>query len=404
MKGRITFTKYRDETVVLDGNGIGLNYTDSLVSIGTTSLRVDFITLSGITIQNSTATAINVRGNYNQLEKLKIVNSHARAVDFEGSTYSSLANSDVTNNVRCNENGKRRCNNRPTWPVTIGISKSKYIKIASNKIYRNWGEGVSSWRGSFQSKIVGNTIFDNWSVNVYLDHADSTVVETNFIYETESSYIDQNSPQRQLLANGIAIADEVYAGYGCDANNNSIRNNIVINARRGISFYNYQTACGSGLKNTLVENNTIVNSWEPAVRINAGTHRATVFRNNIFFARSAVAILYFESPGDIRFTNNLFFSPSSLAGQFTWNGVAYSNLTSWQANSPTYLTGNLWVNPLFASQNSYLPTGYRILLNSRAIDAGVTGTTVDFWGARRPIDGNGDGIAKSDIGAHEYKP
>ena len=72
MKGRITFTKYRDETVVLDGNGIGLNYTDSLVSIGTTSLRVDFITLSGITIQNSTATAINVRGNYNQLENCEL--------------------------------------------------------------------------------------------------------------------------------------------------------------------------------------------------------------------------------------------------------------------------------------------------------------------------------------------
>ena len=404
VKGRITFKNYPDETVVIDGVGISLNYFDSLVSIGTTSLRVDFITLSGITIQNSTATAINVRGNYNQLEKLKVVNSHARAVDFEGSTYSSLANSEVTNNVRCNENGKSGCNNSLTWPVTTGISKSRYIKIASNKIYRNWGEGISSWRGSYQNKISGNTIFDNWSVNVYLDHADSTAVEGNFIYETESSYIDQTSPQRQLLANGIAIADEVYTGYGCDAKNNSVRNNIIVNTRRGISFFNYQTACGSGLKNTLVENNTIVNSWEPAIRINAGTHTATVFRNNIFFGRPGVAVLYFDTPGDTRFTNNLFYSPSSLANQFTWNGISYSNLAAWQSGTPAYLTNNIWAHPLFASPNSFLETGYRILSNSPAIDAGVAGTTADFWGARRPIDGNGDGIAKTDIGAHEYKP
>ncbi len=66
----------------------------------------------------------------------------------------------------------------------------------------------------------------------------------------------------------------------------------------------------------------------------------------------------------------------------------------------TGLNGNVSTDPLFnnpASGDYHLPTG------SPAIDTGAPdlARAVDFDGAARPLDGNGDGVAAFDMGAFE---
>ena len=345
---RIIFKNYPGETPVIDGGGLGISYYSALVTVS-----ANYVTLSGLTIQNSPAAGINMRGSNNVLDNLKITRTHARAVDFDGSSYSTLQKSEVTNNVLCNENGKRGCNNAPTWPINVGITNSHHINILDNFVHDNWGEGIASWRGSHYSVIVGNTVKDNWSVDIYLDHADYSAVEKNFIYESDAS----DSSARQKIANGISIADEVYSGHPCGDGRNTIRNNIIVNTRRGISFFNYQSC--SGLRNTTIDHNTIVKTWEQAILINTGAHSGSFIRNNILYPRN-----------------------SSSTSSFT--GISASQ--------------NLSQNPLLVNKDASLSSAnvqnYKLSVNSPAINTGtLTGTTTDFFGTSRDT--------RPDIGAHE---
>lgn len=92
--------------------------------------------------------------------------------------------------------------------------------------------------------------------------------------------------------------------------------------------------------------------------------------------------------------------------------VGYSYLL----NSATK-SGNCSVS-VFNSLDSALPAfgppqflaagNYLLPANSPAIDAGDPATvslpTEDLLGAPRPVDGNGDGVSRRDIGAYEYQP
>jgi hypothetical protein len=82
--------------------------------------------------------------------------------------------------------------------------------------------------------------------------------------------------------------------------------------------------------------------------------------------------------------------------------VRYSNFLAKGTNSGLLDigTGNIDADPLLAADLS-LPAG------SPSVDTGDPapgGLTTDFLGAPRPVDGNGDGVARRDMGAFEYQP
>ncbi len=110
-------------------------------------------------------------------------------------------------------------------------------------------------------------------------------------------------------------------------------------------------------------------------------------------------------------SNSIFrgFSSGYLADTVIGPGIgfvkvraSYSNVLSTGSSvngQIDFKTGNTSVDPLLNSDFS-LPS------NSPAVDAGDPapgGLAVDFLGAPRPVDGNGDGSAVRDMGAFEYQ-
>ena len=125
--------------------------------------------------------------------------------------------------------------------------------------------------------------------------------------------------------------------------------------------------------------------------------------------------------------NNLFYMPNVAGGAFMKYGATALTLADW-GTATGYDVNSLSGNPGFAGGNitelnngvsgtpasqsacqaeaTQLATQLQLAAGSPAIDAGANlgaALSYDFLGMPRSVDGNGDGISKTDIGAFEYQ-
>ena len=359
---RIVFQPYLNQAVTIDCAGTPANTS-------CVALNGSFIDFQGFEIRNAQRQGINTwgGGRYLRIRNNRIHHAQRSGI-LVGYPNLTEAHVLVEGNVvylNC------QSNNPPVpgggWPPGVSVYRAAHVTVTHNLIYENFGEGIA-FTMSDQGLALQNTLRDNISANIYLDNATRVTVERNFIYGGYSL----SSP-----ASGIGMANEGIYGTSNPLNHNRIINNIVVSAKRGISYGSYEL--GGGLKNTLIAYNTIYSATQATIKIDADAgHTNTLIINNIFYQTGGRPIIMHTASPGITFRHNLWYGGSA---------------------GPGAGPGDVNVNPLLANPGGLSAVDYRLLPGSPAINAADVSYPIglDYFGLSRPVG------SSYDIGAHEFR-
>ena len=291
-----------------------------------------------------------------------------------------------------------------------GVTSGSGTLFQGNTIHNNGGEGLISYLSN-NMIYRGNIIYDNWSVNLYIDNESNILVENNLIYSHEPNYndginsgVDGINLEKRLRGMGIMTADEYYDGL-TRLQNVTIRNNIILNCRRG--YTHSADVLGSGMKYVNIYNNTIVTpstvigyaanvgSADNFIGINipwnAGNNIGSVVANNIVVARNSAnyALYSYTQRGNIfagvTFKNNLFTN-SAYSNPIHWGSDVGTTddktVADWQALTTShYATANITGDPLLASIGAFTSPSYLMANTSPAKGAGTApNSSTDYNG------------------------
>lgn len=270
----IRIRNYPNEKPVIDGKG---TTTNGLVMITLSS----WIRLDGFEIRNGPKSGIllydvhdvKVRGNdiHHHLRfGIHVVTDErkprgtTRRIVIEGNK--------VHHNVQQNANGRARA-----WMQGIGTFRAAAVEIIDNDVYENFGEGIDAVV-SDDVTIAGNTVWDNFSVNIYLDNATNVRVDRNRVASGWAK-----DPRRHYRdghpAAAIFAANERYPEQS-PLRNLTITNNRTSGGKYGFGYGNYQR--GGGLHQTRIANNTFGGATDRVLYIEPAAHDTTTIERNVF--------------------------------------------------------------------------------------------------------------------------
>jgi len=353
----IVFQSYPGEKVILDGSNTSA--TSDIISIGG-----DYIDVKKFEMRQSHHIGVSIWGGRHVRIQNNII--HDTSIDgiYVGSTDTDvLVNGNTVYNTNLLYSSSHGTGG---WGSAINANGNGRIRVTANNVYNNYGEGIA-FRGS-GALISGNTVHDNFSVEIYLNNATNSTVQKNLIYTTNNSNFYRNGQPSA----GIQLANEDNSNL---LNNNKILNNVVLGGAEGLAYFsNY--GFGGGLKNTVIANNTFYTATGTMLVIeqDAG-HTNTVIANNIFYQTGSGAMSEVAANSGLSFQNNCWYggSAGSAAG-----------------------SGDMSADPLLVNPGSTLASDYKLQPGSPAIHAGSTVSQVsdDFFGTPRPQ-------GQYDIGAYQ---
>ncbi|AUS96050.1 hypothetical protein CDQ84_03100 [Clostridium thermosuccinogenes] len=317
----ITLAAYPGETPVIDGQNKypdfnfatytynGQTYEHSwepLIKILASHIVVDGLEITrsygkGIEAGNVTG---EIRYSDITVKNCKIHHNWATALEFE-----HLDNSLADNNEIWQNNIFAPFDRRPEdvrWPVILLIATCSHTTVQNNKIYNNWGEAIGIWSNfrtpSQISKYItvqDNEVFDNYAVEIYIDHGAYVTVQRNLVYKTgDTTFYRDGAP-----CAGILISDELYGdGTPPVGHHRKIINNFAKGNLSNIAYW-YQGVEGSALNNDLIAHNTLVDAYNDGIYIAAADHINTRIENNII-KQSSGNLVRTEQDPELHFSHN----------------------------------------------------------------------------------------------------
>lgn len=318
-----------------------------MTSAGIRILDVDNVILDGISSRAADVGILAERLDDNAARStgLTIRNSEVKfawnyGIRLDNWNGAVIENNNVHNNAQLNfprdPNG--------IWPhAIIGYNTSDVI-VKGNRIHNNHGEGVGPYIGSDRWQILNNIIYDNWSVNVYIDtDLGDVVVDGNLIYNT-----GKYTTHEKDLSDGIRIANEIADLAREDQTpgiyNIRVTNNIITGTNGGIRSFAYEGG-PSYLLNSVIANNTIgpLVPGSEAIYVDLGENVKVL--NNLVTSNSILLYRGINS-GIVAQNNGVANANQMLRGRrnvvITGTKVGDANLTGLLAENYLPIEGSVW--------------------------------------------------------------
>ncbi len=339
---------YPGETAVLD-------FLKSTPGKDALQVAGNYVRLSNFTIQNSPKSNISVWGSsYVSIRNVRSTGANGAGILVGSSSlvgsYGGKASTEGNHDIEISGNEVWNCalaNQSLTssnWQPAIQTFQSSNVQILNNNVHQNYGEGIGVCT-TFNSQIKGNTSWDNFSVNIYLDNVDSMLVSSNFAYTTG----DKRFFRSNRAASGISLAVEGVAN-PIGLRNSEISNNTISNCFAGIWYSSY--GLGGGLKNFTIAKNTIYKTTGgPLLWIDSDKgHVGNNINGNIFQQSGSAAMTNIGSLTGLSMGNNCWFGGNVTTGK--------------QAT-------DLLANPLLLRPGSYTLSDYGLSAQSPCIPKGM---------------------------------
>jgi parallel beta-helix repeat protein len=223
---------------------------------------------------------------------------------------------------------------------------------------------------------------------IRVEQASPTIAGNTISNGSMAIYCSQSAP---VITGNRIVGNVSQAGtYGiyCTSSSPIITNNLIANNATSYTGSAIKCWYGDGpvVVNNTVVGNTCLPQQVPSGAIDIASPNAIV-RNNLV-AFNTTGICCYQTP--LAFENNDSFGNDA----YQYDGFP---------TDPTGTNGNISLDPMFRD----LAAGdYRLRWDSPCVDAGTNegAPATDILGVLRPIDGNWDGLAVTDIGAYEYAP
>ncbi len=364
----IVFIAYGNEQPIFDGAGISMGSTESLFRFRDCS----YVEANGIEVRNSTGRGFSYyESEHVVIRNCKVHHNQYRGIG-GGGHYVLIDSNEVYQNCLINED--EAMGGGGGWPGAIASttradgSRSRCFSVRNNVVYENWGEAIIALHAD-TAEVVGNTIRDGYSNNIYVDHSQHVLVANNFIRNLDPRYMRK---AKGGTAYGVALAVENTDNPYYALDDVKIINNLIMNTGRGISYWHDSNNpdTSNTYRNILIAHNVIKNSEDYALRaflVDAGH----------------------TPPANVRVYNNIIYSGKNGKAVDIENPEAWTfGHNIWPDGVPTCAQepNSFAMNP--GCQDTSLtaaPLGYKLYPHSMAVGRGCSvDVTGDFRGNPRP--------------------
>ena len=367
----ITYAAYPGDTVTIDGSGISLpSYETGLFVVE----DVSYIKVSGLRIVNAGPNQNNAGIYVDNSHHIIIENNH---------TYNTVSSGigiwDGSNIIIDGNEVRLACNDGEQEDITV--SGTDTFQVKNNHVHEggpgtNGGEGITIKGGATNGRIFRNHVHD-------IIHGERTCIYIDAWGTQATSNIQVYQNTLHNCGAGISLASED----GGLVRDISIYNNIVYdNQSNGLEIGDWGKVgvFVRPVERVIFTNNTVYNNGTAGW--GAGFYNANsdvqdiVVRNNIF-SQNPTSQIVNESTASLTIDHNLVDGTQEYT-----HAIAGTD----------HVAGD----PLFVDASG---ADFHLQGASPSIDTGsaVDAPGDDFEGHPRPQDGDGDGTAGFDIGAHE---